>query len=71
MKEDIRCKDDLTASRKLLMSSLGEIKGKLRGDGKCGSAQQSLLNINNVLKTRQNFQINTYYFPLNSNFGLI
>ena len=42
MEEELRRKDDLKASRMWLMSSWVEIRGKLRGNLECGSAQPSL-----------------------------
>ena len=36
MEDNIGCKDDLKACRMWLLSSQGEIKGKLRGIFQCG-----------------------------------
>ena len=42
MEDDRRCKYDLKACRMWLMNSYGEVRGKLRGNLECGSAQPSL-----------------------------
>ena len=61
MEDDLRQQDGFKGCRKWLMSSYVEIRGKLRWNLKCGSAQLGFLHYSEDISTQRTRRL--YFLP--------